>query len=93
LLFVANRLLESDDAGDQELGRSIRDEVGLEALRPNRIDHMFFTLSGNGAPQALIDDWSGTGTDRNHYVVNLQVEDHGEFVEAMFDKVAQLGDD
>ena len=93
LLFVANRLLESADANDQELGRSIRDEVSLEALRPDQIDHMFFTLSGNGAPQALIDDWSGTSTDRNHYVVNLQVEDHGEFVEAMFDEVAQLGDD
>ena len=92
-MFVANRLLESADANDQELGRSIRDEVGLEALRPDQIDHMFFTLSGNGAPQALIDDWSGTSTDRNHYVVNLQVEDHGEFVEAMFDEVAQLGDD
>jgi hypothetical protein len=37
LLFIANRLLESNDASDQELGRSIRDEVGMEALRPNRI--------------------------------------------------------
>lgn len=93
LLFVANRLLESDDADDQELGRLIRDEVGLEALRPNRIDHMFFTLSGNGAPQALIDDWGGTSADRNHYVVNLQIEDHGQFVGALFDEVAQLGND
>jgi hypothetical protein len=93
LLFVANRLLDSDDAADQELGRSIRDEVGLEALRPNRIDHMFFTLSGNGAPQALIDDWAATSADRNHYVANLQVEDHGEFVEAIYDEVQQLGDE
>lgn len=93
LLFVANRLLESTDADDQELGRTIRDEVGLETLRPNRIDHMFFSLSGNGAPQALGDDWEATSTDRNHYVVNLQVDDHGEFVEVMYEEVQQLGDE
>ena len=50
LLFVANRLLESDDHDDVELGRTIRDEVGIKALRASRIDHMLFTISGN-APQ------------------------------------------
>lgn len=93
LLFVANRLLESVNADDQELGRAIRDEVGLEAMRPNRIDHMFFTLSGNGAPQALLDDWAAASADRNQYVVNLQVEDHGEFVAEMYDEVSRLGDE
>jgi hypothetical protein len=32
LLFVANRLLESADPDDNELGRSLRDEVGLKSL-------------------------------------------------------------
>jgi hypothetical protein len=93
LLFVASRLLESDDLDDQKLGRAIRDEVGLESLRSNRIDHMFFTLSGNGIPTALTDDWEGLSNDRNHYVVNLQVEDHGEFIEAIYDEVGHLGDE
>jgi hypothetical protein len=46
LMFVAKRLLESEDREDQELGRILRDEVGLEAVRPARIDHMLFTMSG-----------------------------------------------
>jgi hypothetical protein len=93
LLFVASRLLESTDLDDQEMGRAIRDEVGLESLRPNQIDHMFFTLSGNGIPHALTEDWDGVSNDRNHYVVNLQVEDHGEFIEAIYHEVGRLGDD
>lgn len=93
LLFVANRLLESDNEDDQELGRAIRDEVGLEALRPNRIDHMFFTLSGNGVPEALIADLAAASANRNHYVVNLHVEDHGEFIGAIYEGVQDIGND
>ena len=37
LLFVANRLLESNDPDDNALGRSLRDEVGLKSLRADRI--------------------------------------------------------
>jgi hypothetical protein len=47
LLFIASRLLEGKDEEDVALGRTIRDEVGLKALRPSRIDHMLFTMSGN----------------------------------------------
>ena len=93
LLFVANRLLEGSDASEQKLGRLIRDEVGLRAVSSSRIDHMFFTVSGNGAPQALVDDWNATSTDRTHYVVNLQIDDHREFIDAMYNEVKQLGDD
>lgn len=93
LLFVANYLLDSADEDDQKLGRMIRDEVGLKALRPDRIDHMLFTLSGNGVPQALMDDWQAVSASRTHYVVNLHVEDHGDFVEAMYGEVQDLGDE
>ena len=48
LLFVANCLLESNDPDDNALGRSLRDDVGLQSLRADRIDHMLFTVSGNG---------------------------------------------
>lgn len=93
LLFVADRLLDSDDADDQALGRMIRDEVGLEALRPSRIDHMIFTLSGNGVPQALVDDWSAASAGRNHYVVNVHVDDHADFIKSMYDEVQIHGDE
>lgn len=91
LLFVANRLLESADPNEQDLGRTIRDEVGLGALKPNRIDHMFFSFTGNGVPTALLEDWAATTADRNHYVVNLHIDDHGNFVEAMYVEVVNLG--
>jgi hypothetical protein len=93
LLFVANRLLESDDPEDNELGRSLRDEVGLKSLRADRIDHMLFTISGNGPHASLKDDLDGVGTDRDHYVVNVHVKDHQEFIATMYGEAEDLGDD
>jgi hypothetical protein len=63
LLFIANRLLESADEDDVNLGRTIRDEVGLKALRANRIDHMLFTMSGNGPAAKLQKDLEEAGDD------------------------------
>ncbi len=57
----ANRLLESNDDDDVQLGRSIRDEVGLKALRADRIDHMLFTVSGNGPHASLKEDLEPRG--------------------------------
>lgn len=93
LLFVANRLLESDDDGDVELGRAIRDEVGLNSLRPGRIDHMLFTVSGNAPPAALKEDLKTASTNRDQYVVNLRIEDHQEFIAEMYKEAEDLGDD
>lgn len=93
LLFVANRLLESNDPDDNALGRSLRDEVGLKSLRANRIDHMLFTVSGNGPHASLKEDLELTGTNRDHYVVNVHVEDHQDFIAAMYEEAEDLGDD
>jgi hypothetical protein len=92
LLFVANRLLESNDPDDNELGRSLRDEVGLKSLRADRIDHMLFTVSGNGPHASLKEDLDAAGSNRDHYVVNIHVEDHQDFIEAMYMKAGDLGD-
>jgi hypothetical protein len=93
LLFVANRLLESDNENDMELGRKLRDEVGLKSLRPERITHMLFTLSGNGPHASLKDDLDAAGTDRDHYAVNLRIEDHQEFIKQIYKEAEHLGDD
>ena len=93
LAFVANRLLESADENDVQLGRDIRDEVGLKAVPADRIDHMLFTMSGNGPHTALKDDFSAAGINRDHYVVNLHIEDHQDFIREMFEKAEDLGDD
>jgi hypothetical protein len=91
LLFVANRLLESSEKGDMALGRAIRDEVGCGSLRPDRIDHVLFTLSGNAPPAALKADLEAAGAERDQYVVNLHVEDHEKFVAQMYEEALNLG--
>jgi hypothetical protein len=86
-------LLESADDDDVQLGRDIRDEVGLKAVPADRIDHMLFTMSGNGPHASLKDDFSAAGTNRDHYVVNLHIEDHQDFIKEMYEKAEDLGDD
>lgn len=93
LLFVANRLLESNDPDDNVLGRSLRDEVGVKSLRADRIDHMLFTVSGNGPHASLKEDLDAAGTNRDHYVVNVHVADHQDFIAAMYQEAEDLGDD
>lgn len=93
LLFVANRLLESADPDDIELGRSLRAEVGLKSLRADRIDHMLFTVSGNGPHAALKADFEAAGVNRDHYVVNVHIEDHQGFIAAMYLEAENLGED
>lgn len=82
-LFVANRLLESDDPVDNALGISLRDEKGLKSLRADRIDQMLFIVSGNGPPASFKQDLEAADTNRDHYVVNIHVEDHQDFIAAM----------
>ena len=93
LLFVANRLLESSDPNDNDLGRSLRDEVGVKSLQNDRIDHMLFTISGNGPHSSLKEDLDAAGTNRDQYVVNIYVEDHQDFIAAMYQEAEDLGND
>ncbi len=93
LLFVANRLLESKEKHDNELGRTLRDEVGLKSLQADRIHHMLFTVSGNAPHESLKEDLKVAGTDRDQYVVNLHIPDHQEFIAKMYQEVEDLGDD
>lgn len=93
LLFVADRLLESSDADDQELGRALRDEIGTKSLPPGRIAHMLFTFSGNAPPPSLQADLDAASTNRDHYSVNLRIEDHAEFIKKAFLEAMKLGND
>ena len=93
LLFVANRLLESKEEDDNELGRTIRDEVGLKSLRADRIDHMLFTVSGNGPHASLRADLNEASINRDQYVVNIHVADHQNFIAEIYTEAEDLGDD
>jgi hypothetical protein len=92
LMFVASRLLESNDAADNSLGRDLRSEVGVKSLSANRIDHMLFTISGNVPPAALKADLDASGTNRDQYVVNIHIQDHQDFIAAMYEGALDLGD-
>lgn len=93
LAFVANRLLDSADENDVQLGRTIRDEVGLKSVPADRIDHMLFTMSGNGPHASLKEDLSTVSRNRDHYVVNLHIEDHQDFIKEMYEEAEDLGND
>lgn len=93
LLFVASRLMDSDDAGQAALGRLIRTEVGKKTLPRNRIDHALFTLSGNGPIAALLEDYNAAQTGRGQAVVNLHIADYSDFIQQVYEQAGNLGDD
>ena len=93
LLFVASRLMDSDNADQAALGRLIRTEVGKKTLPRNRIDHALFTLSGNGPIAALLDDYNAAETGRGQAVVNLHIADYSDFIQQVYEQAGNLGDD
>jgi hypothetical protein len=54
---------------------------------------MLFTVSGNGAHASLKEDLEAAGTSRAHYVVNVQIEDHQDFISMMYEEAENLGND
>ncbi|WP_027571511.1 Hachiman antiphage defense system protein HamA [Bradyrhizobium sp. WSM1743] len=92
LLFVADRMMERGGS-DEVLGKVIRREVARHALPPSRIDHVMFTMSGNGAPQALVTDYEGLDQTRRQLVVNLHIEDHQDFITEVYEQAGDIGDD
>jgi hypothetical protein len=83
-----------DQGGDQEvLGRKIRNEVASRAVPADRIEHVMFTVSGNAAPQALVEDLNAASSDRPHTVVHVHVPDHQDFIKSSYEEALKLGDD
>lgn len=91
LLFVSDRLMEREGT-EADLGRAIREEVGTQTMRPQRIGHVLFTLSGNAPPKALEDDLWAAEETRLQIAVNVRIEDHQEFIAEVYEKAAHLGD-
>lgn len=92
LLFVTDRLLEGDD-DDKELGKRIRDAFALDTVPAGLITHGLFTLSGN-LPQAILEVDLDAADDRHaHISANLHIVDHQDFIEALYEKAGDFGDD
>jgi len=91
LLFVADRLLEMEGE-ESQLGRKLRNEVAIRAVPAQNIDHVLFTLSGNEAPAALAEDLRQSDTEHPQTVINMRVEDHQDFIGAVYEEAGTLGD-
>lgn len=91
LLFVADRLLDMEGE-ESELGRKLRNEVALRAVPARNIDHVLFTLSGNAPPAALAEDLRQSDAEHPQTVVNMRIEDHQDFITAIYEEAAALGD-
>ena len=92
LLFVADRLLESADEGERSLGRRIRDEVAQKTVRPRRITHGLFALSGNAADAIVGADLVAADEVHSHISISFRVKDHGAFVREIFEEAGNIGD-
>ncbi len=92
LVFVADQLLESADEGDRSLGRRIRNEVAIKAMRARRITHGLFALSGKSATAVLGADLRAADGVHGHISISLRVNDHGDFVREIFEEAGNLGD-
>lgn len=91
LLFVADRLLDSEGE-DSEIGRKLRNEVALRAVPARNIDHVLFTLSGNTPPAALTEDLQQSDGEHPQTVINMRVDDHPDFIRAVYEEAGTLGD-
>lgn len=91
LLFLAERLLESEDEGDKSLGQKILNEVAIRAMPPRRITHSLFALSGNAAEGIVDDDLIAADNIHRHISISFRVNDHQCFVKEIFDEAGKLG--
>ena len=96
LMFVARKLIQSEDPERKELGREILREAKDGAVPRRRLAHLLFTLTGNQVDQVIRDDLNGADGSRPQLSVNLRIPDHGEFVEAVYEgayeEVGSVGD-
>ena len=53
---------------------------------------MLFTLSGNAPPSAQKEDLDASSGDRRQHSINLRIEDHQAFIEAIYAEALTLGD-
>ena len=85
LIFVARKLIHSDDPNRKELGQKILREATSQAVPSRKLAHLLFTLTGNRVSQVIQNDLDGADDSRPQHSVNLRIPDHGNFVEAIYE--------
>lgn len=87
LIFVARQLVKSTNTERKELGRKILSEAANQAIPKRRLAHLLFTLSGNRPREIIENDFESADGRREQHLVNLKIQDHGEFVDAVYEEV------
>lgn len=91
LLFIADRLLDSADASDNDLGRLLRDEVAKKTLPPDRIAHFLFTLSENDPSKILKEDLGHADSKRTQYSITMTIAEHQNFIAEIYEMALKHG--
>lgn len=91
LLFVADRMMESNNAEIKRIGKILRKEVGTKSLKSDQITHAMITFSGNAPIDLLRNDVRGADGTRPQFTVNICIEDHQNFISQSFKDASDLG--
>ena len=92
LIFVARKLIESENSGRKELGEDILRATN-KPVPKRRLAHFLFTLSGNEVRDIVRVDFDAADGKREQHSVNLRIEDHREFVGAIYEGASSIGND
>ena len=89
MIYLARRLIEQGEP-HEALGKEILLEAKSNAVPKNRITHCLFAITGNPAEQMLDDDFNNADGTRDQYIIHIQIPDHGDFVEQVFERIVDL---
>ena len=93
LIFISDRLMESDDMQKNELGRKLRDEVAQKTIPESSIEHALFIISGNKPVNELSNDLKSASINHPHWTICLHIIDHQSFIEEIYKEAEKLGID
>lgn len=89
LIYLARRLL--DMGGEKaELGKRILIETVSQAVPKGHTTHCLFTITGNPAVEMIDDDFANADGTREQYIIHIQIPDHANFIEQVFEGVNNL---
>ena len=84
LAYISARLFE---IGDLRLVDAIDDALREHGIRTEDVRHLLFTFSGNAPDRPLTKSLQNYVGTIKQWGVGLQVEDHAEFVAAVYEQV------
>ncbi|SRR6266540_1306307 len=85
MLFVADRLRE---LGEEALARLFEEHAHRRDMSVSQLVHLSFGFSGNDSTKFFTDDLHGCGSEIEQHAIGLVVEDHPDFIKAVYDRLS-----